>query len=130
MDILAVFFLLYSGFAIVGIHMFGGLVRKDDSVIAACGGIPSTYYLINMNDLMSAFVTLFAFTVINNWFVMANQFVCVKDGNILYLWYFIIFYYMVALIAINVVVSFVLDIYDSVQSSERVNIELLDKIEE
>ena len=83
-----------------------------------------------MNDFLSSYVTLFALTIINNWFVMANQFVCVKDGQKIYLWYFIIFYFMSALIAINVIVSFVLDIYDSVASAEEENKELLVKMEE
>lgn len=80
-DILAFFFMLYYVFTVVGISLFGGLVTKGSSVISTCdSSISSMYYLINMNDFLSSYVTLFALTVVNNWFVMANQFVCVKDG--------------------------------------------------
>ena len=109
-----VIFLMYYIYIVIGMSYFGGLITKDADVYSSCN-LPTSsgYYLVNFNDFLSSIVSLFAFMIINNWFVMANQFVCAA-GSRLYLMYFVIFYYTIALISVNVIVSFVLDIYDSV----------------
>ena len=47
--------------------LFGGKIRKDSSEIMLDSSIPYNYYLVNFNDLMSAYLTLFVLTVVNNW---------------------------------------------------------------
>lgn len=67
-------------------------------------------------------VTLFTLMVVNNWMVQVSQFIFVmaKDGvneNLVRV-YFILFFYFSVVIGINLVVAYVLDMYDSI---ERLN---------
>lgn len=60
--------------------MFGGYVKEDSPSISHDSSIPDYYYLINFNDLVSSFVTLFILIVVNNWYVIVAMFVDIKGG--------------------------------------------------
>lgn len=60
---------IYYVFALMGMFMFGGKIRKGLREVDENPSIPDNYYLDNFNDLLSSFVTLFTLMVVNNWMV-------------------------------------------------------------
>ena len=62
-------FIFYT-FALIGMFFFGGYIKKNDARIQNDSGIPDDYHLMNFNDLVSSFVTLFALMIVNNWMVL------------------------------------------------------------
>ena len=68
---------------------------------------------MNFNDFVSAFITLFALMIVNNWLDIVEVFVDVMGTNWVK-WYFIFFYYFAVVVGINIVVAFSIDMYDSV----------------
>ena len=69
---------------------------------------------MNMNDLLAAFVTLFALMVVNNWFVVVETFTVLAGNS--YRFYFIVYYIVCANLMITIIVAFVLDMYQSMAS--------------
>ena len=57
--------------------------------------------------------------IVNNWYVVVQQFVDVLNGNTLYRIYFIIFYYFGVVIGLNIVVAFAIDMYAAVRRLEQ-----------
>jgi len=74
--------------------------------------------MMNFNDFLSAFITLFALMIVNNWLDIVEVFVDVMGSNGVQnhwvKWYFIGFYYFSVVVGINIVVAFAIDMYDSV----------------
>ena len=66
------------------------------------------YLPLNFNDYESAFVTLFCILVVNNWFVVVDGFAAVTTDATARL-FFLSFYVVGVLVALNIVVAFVLD---------------------
>ena len=134
-----VLFVVYWIFAIIGMRFFGGKVKKDlpYPIQEGTNSVPATYHLDNFNDFVSSMVTLFTLMVVNNWMVQVSQFVYVTRDEYnenLVRFYFILFYYFSVVIGINLVVAYVLDMYDSIErlNSERLQtlIDMEKKIEE
>jgi hypothetical protein len=57
--------------------------------------------------------------IVNNWYVVVQQFVDVLNGNTLYRIYFIVFYYFGVVIGLNIVVAFAIDMYAAVRRLEQ-----------
>ena len=110
----SVVMLIYYFFALLGMSLFGGLIRRDMPEINGTD-IPSTYHLDNFNDFFSSLITLFTLMVVNNWYVQVEMFVLVCAGNKWYRYYFIAFWYFSVIIGINIFVAFALDMYASVE---------------
>lgn len=106
--------IIYYFFALLGMSLFGGLIRRDMAVIVGTD-IPATYHLDNFNDFFSGLVTLFTLMVVNNWYVQVQMFVLVTNNNTWYRIYFILFWYFSVIIGINIFVAFALDMYASVE---------------
>jgi len=68
---------------------------------------------MNFNDFFSAFITLFALMIVNNWLDIVQVYVDVT-GSEYVRWFFIFFYYFAVVVGINIVVAFSIDMYDSV----------------
>ena len=113
--LLAVVILVMYEFSVLGMFMFGGDVQTNSPAILVDASLPPYYYLVNFNDLISSFVTLFILMIVNNWYVVVQQFVDVKNGILLYRIYFIIFYYFGVIIGLNIVVAFAIDMYSAVK---------------
>ena len=105
---------IFYVFAQMGMAMFGGLVKEDSPAISHDSSIPDYYYLINFNDLMSSFVTLFILIVVNNWFVIVAMFVDITGGYTIYRYWFILFYYFGVIIGLNIIIAFAIDMYSAV----------------
>lgn len=69
-NLIVVMMTIFYVFAQIGMVMFGGKIKEDSTEIIADSSIPDNYYLINFNDLMSSYITLFILIVVNNWYVI------------------------------------------------------------
>lgn len=68
LDHLAALFAFYCFFAILGVHLFGGLVNKHQELSFSNGNSYATYYYYsNFNDFLNSFLILFSLMIINNW---------------------------------------------------------------
>lgn len=105
---------IFYEFSVIGNYFFGGLVTTTNPEINNDQSVPSGFVLMNFNDLISAFVTLFALVVVNNWYVIVNVNVAAKGGNELWRLYFMVFYYFGVIIGLNILVAFAIDMYGAV----------------
>ena len=110
---------IFYTFSIIGMFIFGGKIQTTTYTIVYDASIPIDFVLMNFNDLISSFVTLFALVVVNNWYVIVNVNVAAVDGNELYRLYFLAFYYFGVLIGINILISFAIDTYGAVLRLEE-----------
>ena len=85
----------------------------------ADSSIPDNYYLINFNDLMSSYVTLFILIVVNNWYVIVQMCVDIMGGKLIYRYFFVIFYYFGVIIGLNIIIAFAIDMYAAVMRLEE-----------
>ena len=93
---------------------FGG----DIKVTSVFENKNELYYLMNFNDFGMSIITLFHLLVINNWFVTCDMYVQTIDKNIsLIRLYFISFWVVAVLIFLNLLISMVIEIYSSVEST-------------
>ena len=100
--------------------IFGGKIRKDSTQIANDSSVPENYYLINFNDLMSSYVTLFVLIMAKNWYVTVAMCVNIKGGNLLYRYFFVLFYYLGVIIGLNIIIAFAIDMYAAIKRLEDV----------
>lgn len=70
--VLMVVFYLY---AVLGMLLFGGQIKRSDHVFQVDNSIPDTYHLCNFNCLFSSMVTLFTLMVVNNWMIQVDMYV-------------------------------------------------------
>lgn len=133
-NLIAVMMTIFYEFALIGSLFFGGQIQTISPAINHDASIPDNYYLINFNDLVSSFVTLFVLIVVNNWYVIVAMCVDIKGGNTLYRFYFIIFYYFGVIIGLNIIVAFAIDMYTAVvrldeqkEKNEQYLVELAEK---
>ena len=68
---------------------------------------------MNFNDFGAAIVTLFHIMIVNNWFVTCDMH-CLVVGSNWPRFFFISFWILTVLIMLNLVISFVLEIYQDV----------------
>lgn len=120
---------IYYIFAQLGMLLFGGKVYKDSPFINNDPSIPNTYHLMNFNDLLSSFCTLFALMVVNNWMVVVKVYTNTM-GSAWYEVFFGLFFYFSVVIGINIVVAFAIDMYSSVERLDHERIKTLDILQE
>lgn len=118
-NLIIVMLTIFYVFAQLGMVIFGGQIRSDSTSIVHDSSIPDNYYLINFNDLMSSYVTLFILIVVNNWYVIVQMCVDIKGGNAYYRYFFVIFYYFGVIIGLNIIIAFAIDMYAAVQRLEE-----------
>ena len=124
----SVLMIIYYFFALLGMSLFGGLIKRDMPVISGTD-IPPTYHLDNFNDFFSAILTLFTLMVVNNWNVTVEMYVLVTGNNLWYRFYFIFFWYFSVIIGINIFVAFALDMYASVERLDQERLQSLTTME-
>ena len=74
---------------------------------------------MNFNDMISAFYTMFALMIVNNWYVIVDIYIIEKDNDTTYRLFFVVFYYFAVIIGSNIFVAFILDMYDAVITMEE-----------
>mmetsp|Transcript_13705 Transcript_13705/g.23372 ORF Transcript_13705/g.23372 Transcript_13705/m.23372 type:complete len:337 (-) Transcript_13705:187-1197(-) len=129
LNLLGVLLIIYYFFALLGMFMFGGRIRKGMPEIVNDPGIPDNYYLDNFNDLLSSLITLFTLMVVNNWMVQVQMYVAVM-GSTSYRLFFGCFYYFSVIIGINIVVAFTIDMYSSVERLDQERVKTLQILED
>lgn len=113
-NLIIVMLTIFYLFAQIGMYMFGGDITSDSPEIVHDSSIPDNYYLINFNDLVSSYITLFILIVVNNWFVIVQMCVDIKGGNLYYRYFFVVFYYFGVIIGLNIIIAFAIDMYAAV----------------
>jgi len=77
------------------------------------------YNLMNFNDMITSFMTLFALIVNNNWQYIVLMCVNVCNGNSIYRLYFEAFYYFGVILGVNMFVAFAIDMYSAVSRMDN-----------
>lgn len=122
---MAAMFCLFYIFAMIGMVLFGGDVTKstvtqqyehavdtknEEMAIYWKGVLESFYFLNNFNDFMHSMVTLMELSIVNNWQVISQTFIAMKDNDY-YRVYFIAFYFFAVILLLNIIVAFILDVF-------------------
>lgn len=105
---------IYYSFANLGGLLFGGGITTVSRQVGN-GFTPPLYYLMNFNDFGASLVTLFHIMIVNNWYVTCEMYVYVFETRWCVL-FFLAFWVLTVLIMLNLVISFVLEIYGTVSS--------------
>jgi len=104
-------------FAVVGMDLLDGKLDR--------GNVPENllyhqndYYGLNYNSLVNGMIVQFNLLIVNNWFIVADAAVAVTNEGMRY--FFIFFYIVGVLVALNVITAFIIDTVIFVkQSPER-----------
>ena len=113
--LLLVIFMLFLMFATIGDKLFGGLANLSTFEIFRDQSVPDIYVILNFNDLASSFVTLFSCMVVSNWYIIVQVYVNVS-GSKNARWFFIFFYICWVIVMLNIIVAFVIDMYQWVEA--------------
>ena len=73
---------------------------------------------MNFNDFGSSMLTLFHIMIVNNWYLTCNMYIDISK-NLVPQFFFISFWVFTVLIIFNLVISNVIEIYDSVEESVK-----------
>ena len=117
---LAILLVFYYFFAIIGMEIFGGLVKFNSNgseTIKYCGNpqlqnsdfVKDGYCQNNFNDLYSSLVTLFELMTVNQWHVITKGFVLVthKAARL----YFLSFHLVCVTLILNIFSAFVIEAF-------------------
>lgn len=116
-------YMVFYVYAQFGTLLLGGAITYENFETKAKS--PPFYYLMNFNDFGAALITLFQQMVVNNWFVVVQMFVNVKDDDssgFSTFWiraFFVSFWIIMVLIQLNIVIAIVLEIYGSVSDEVK-----------
>jgi hypothetical protein len=66
-SLVTVQFILFYFFGLIGIGIFGGKIQESTYEIKYNDLTPDLFYLMNFNDLGSAFITLFSIMLQTEW---------------------------------------------------------------
>ena len=66
-NVAGILFVIYYIFAQIGIYLFGGHNTFGNVAVGNDPAVPEFYNLMNFNDFISSFITLFALMIVNNW---------------------------------------------------------------
>lgn len=108
--LLSVILVIFYVFSLVGQELFGGLIYEENSDLVD-PVVPPSYVYNNFNDFVSGVVTLFELLIINNWWVIAKNFVNAtsKTSRI----FFGVFFIIAVLVVFNLFLAFIMDMLDS-----------------
>ena len=67
--LIGVLSIIFYVFALIGMLIFGGKIKRDSPEIIYDTSIPNNYYLNNFNDFGTSLVTLFSLMIVNNWMI-------------------------------------------------------------
>jgi len=113
MRYVCVLFLLFYFYASIGMEIFAYKLDKDISALTntSYGGLD--YYPNNFNTPGNAFVVLVEQMVVNQWPVVMEG-LMITRGYFVSIIYFVSFHMMCVLVVTNVVIAFMIDVYQSV----------------
>ena len=101
---------------------------ENIEIIGDAGG-NELYYQLNFNDSMSGILTLFCILASNNWNSFVAIYAVLKDSNGPY--YFLSVYFILSImVMLNIVVSFIMEIYTVVLDDSKPKFDKLDNMKE
>ena len=106
------YFVILYVFALFILFFFGGTVRTDLDFSAI--GASDNYYLNNSNDLLGSIIVLYVSMIGNNWFVVRDVFV-INNGRFA-LYFFNTWFVLNDTVLMNVLIGYIVDIYESVHA--------------
>jgi hypothetical protein len=109
--------------------VFGGHNTLGNTKVGNDPSVPQFYNMMNFNDFLSSFITLFALMIVNNWLDIVETFLDVM-GTPQVRWFFILFYYFAVVVGINIVVAFSIDMYDSVARLDEERTKTVEMLQE
>lgn len=109
--LLGVMFTLFYSFSILGVALFGGKIYHTSPYIINDINIPKFYVYNNFNDFPTGMITLFELLVVNNISIIVEMHINVTTK--LHRVFFVSFYVLAVMIAMNLMVAFVLEIFNS-----------------
>ena len=106
------YFVIMYVFGLFILFFFGGTVRTDLDFSAI--GASDNYDLNNANDLLGSVIVLYVSMVGNNWFVVRDVFV-INNGRFA-LFFFNLWFTLNDTVLMNVLIGYIVDIYESVHA--------------
>uniref|UniRef100_A0A6B2LD25 Ion transport domain-containing protein n=1 Tax=Arcella intermedia TaxID=1963864 RepID=A0A6B2LD25_9EUKA len=103
----SVVFIIDYEFCLMGVAFYGGQINRLNPKLLGTDYLRSGYMMLNFNDVMSGFITLFALKIVNNWFVIMDAFVAIS-GQISRV-YFVAYWLIAVVTTLSVVVATILD---------------------
>jgi hypothetical protein len=105
-------------FSIVGIFLFYGVLYKGNPLLIGTAYDLGNYYkLINFNSFSNAMITLFHLMIVNNWYVTFKAVIAATSKwSIIY---FLIYYYTMVLVVLNVAIAFIIEAVKSLSESDE-----------
>ena len=113
LGILFMFYLITFEFQTIGQICFGGVLNYANypNELAVVGANP--YISINFNDWFGGMMVLIAFVVSNNWNDITDEYIDANGHSFGTKFYFTLYFFLVVLIMLNIIISFVMEVYDS-----------------
>ena len=90
------------------------------NTIEKAGG-NALYYQLNFNDSLSSLLTLFCVLNSNNWNSYCDMYSELNGGSQVPYYYFTLYYILSIFIMLNIVVSFIMEIYSVVLDDSKPN---------
>ena len=120
MSILFSLYLFMSIYAIIGQGLYCGVINlndgNDDNIMNSAGNI--LYYQLNFNDTFSSILTLFCILTSNNWNSTTDMYAVLGDSAGPY-WFFSIYFILSIMVVLNIVISFIMEIYSSIEEENE-----------
>eukprot|EP01025_Chloroclados_australasicus_P000577 TRINITY_DN10257_c1_g1_i3.p1 TRINITY_DN10257_c1_g1~~TRINITY_DN10257_c1_g1_i3.p1 ORF type:complete len:694 (+),score=34.57 TRINITY_DN10257_c1_g1_i3:287-2083(+) len=107
--LLLLFCLMYI-FSVLGMSLFGGLVKRDSEVLKQSEYGKNDYYAINMNDMMGSMTLMLEILVTNNFQIFAEAYVIVS-GTAWARLFFVVFIVIGDMMCLNLVLSTIIGIF-------------------
>ena len=125
MSVLFSLYLVIFLFNTIGLWSFGGIVTLKRMVVIENAAGNGLYYQLNFNDTYSGMLTLFSVLVSNNWNSTTEMYSALL-GNTWPRLYFSSFFVVTIMVILNIVVSFVLEIYTMSLDESRTKVRKLE----
>ena len=102
-------FVFFFIFSVIGMHFWGGKIHYR---VDLPNNVPKDYVMNNFNDMASGMITLFELLIVNNWQFNVAMYVAVSGSKWVKV-YFITWYFIAVILGLNLLISFILEIYVS-----------------
>ena len=110
LSVLFSLYLVIFMFNTFGLLCYSGVITLDNISFIENSTGNGLYYLLNFNDTYSGLLTLFSILVSNNWNATTEMYSTLLGTNLPRL-YFSTFFVVSIMVILNIVISFVLEIY-------------------
>ena len=110
MTILLSFYLFLMFYSIIGQGLYSGKIELTDPMRIDSATGNELYFQLNFNDNLSGMLVLFCTLTANNWPATTAMYIEMVGTNGPY-WFFSIYFVLAIMVVLNIVISFVMEIY-------------------